>query len=87
MAKQKVKGAAETTIIALEEKIFQLQSLNKQLDIDKSGLTEKVRSLMADLEGVNRQQANAEADARLYEELLQTKRKIEELEEMLLNEK
>ena len=26
MAKQKIKGAAETTIIALEEKIFDLQN-------------------------------------------------------------
>lgn len=42
---------------------------------------------MAQLEQANQNQANAEADARLQEELLQTRRKIEALEEQLLTEK
>ena len=47
MAKQKIKGAAETTIISLEEKIFALQNMNKQLESDKTGYQEHVRNLMA----------------------------------------
>lgn len=31
-AAQKIKGTAEVTIIALEERIFALENLNKQLD-------------------------------------------------------
>ena len=42
---------------------------------------------MAQLEQANQNQSNAEADARLQEELLQTRRKIEALEEQLLTEK
>ena len=87
MAKQKVKGAAETTIIALEERIFALQNQNKQLEVDKTNYQEHVRNLMAQLEQASQNQANAEADARLQEELLQTRRKIEALEEQLLTEK
>lgn len=87
MAKHAIKGAAETTIIALEERIFALQNINKQLESDKTGLTEKMRSLIVELEGANFNKSNAEADARLQEELLQTRRKIEELEHSLLSEK
>lgn len=39
MAKHAIKGAAETTIIALEERIFALQNINKQLESDKTGLS------------------------------------------------
>ena len=46
-----------------------------------------MRSLVVELEGANYNKTNAEADARLQEELLQTRRKIEELELQLLNEK
>ena len=46
-----------------------------------------MRSLIVELEGANFNKSNAEADARLQEELLQTRRKIEELEHSLLSEK
>ena len=86
-ASQKIKGSAEVTIIALEQRITTLESLNKQLESDKDGLAGKVRSLVEELEGARYSQSNAEADARLREELLQLKRKIAEMEESLLVEK
>ena len=64
-AKQKIKGTAEVTIIALEEKIYQLDNLTKELEADKINLTDKIRSLIQELEGVNRNKSNAEADATL----------------------
>ena len=86
-ASQKIKGSAEVTIIALEQRITTLESLNKQLESDKDGLAGKVRSLVEELEGARHAQSNAEADARLQEELLQLKRKVAEMEESLLVEK
>ena len=86
-ASQKIKGSAEVTIIALEQRITTLENLNKQLESDKDGLAGKVRSLVEELEGARYAQSNAEADARLQEELLQLKRKIAEMEESLLVEK
>jgi len=64
-AKQKIKGSAEVTIIALEERVHQLDNLTKALEDDKVNLTDKIRSLIQELEGSNRNKGNAEADAAL----------------------
>ena len=46
------------------------ENLNKQLESDKDGLAGKVRTLVEELEGARYAKSNAEADARLQEELL-----------------
>lgn len=55
----KIKGNAEVMIIALEEKIYSLENQNKQLESEKGNLTDKVRSLVVELEGSKRNQSNA----------------------------
>ena len=50
-------------------------------------MSDKVRSLVQELETANYAKASAEADKLLQEEVLQLKRKIEEMEEKLLAER
>jgi len=69
-AAQKIKGTAEVTIIALEERIYALDSANKQLQEEKDNLTSKIRSLVHELEQANYAKVSAEADAALQEEML-----------------
>ena len=64
-AKQKIKGNAEVTIIALEERIYSLENRNKDLEAEKVDLTDKIRSFVHELELANRNKSNAEADAAL----------------------
>ena len=45
-AAQKIKGSAEVTIIALEERIHSLTNINKQLEEDKVNLTDKIRAMV-----------------------------------------
>ena len=54
---------------------------------DKENLVEKVRSLVQELEGAKRNQSNAAADAALREEILQHKKKIQEMEEQFVLER
>jgi len=86
-AGQKIKGTAEVTIIALEEQIYALRRDNEALLADKSGLSEKIRALVTELEAAGSAKVTAAADEALQEEILQLKRKIEEVEENLLVEK
>ena len=86
-AAQKIKGTAEVTIIALEERIYALDGANKQLQEEKDNLTSKIRSLVHELEQANYAKVSAEADAALQEEMLQLKRKIEEMDQKLLAER
>ena len=53
------------TIIALEERVLALETENKTLASDKETMSEKIRSLVRELEGNNRIRASAEADAKL----------------------
>jgi len=69
-AAQKIKGTAEVTIIALEERIYALDGANKQLQEEKDNLTSKIRSLVHELEQANYAKVSAEADAALQEEML-----------------
>ncbi len=50
-------------------------------------MSDKVRSLVQELETANYAKASAEADKQLQEQVLQLKRKIEEMEEKLLAER
>ena len=45
-AATKVKGSAEVTIIALEERIHALDNRNKQLEEEKANLTDKIRAMV-----------------------------------------
>ena len=50
-------------------------------------MRDKIKSLIIELEGAATSKASAEADAKLQEEMLQLRRKVEEMQQLLLAEK